>query len=197
MTVQCFWTLGAPGFSGLRVTFPFRIFFFWNVWLSVGLQHQIPQKIGMLNFKIIIFLHPSAFWQERDGTSRGLVWRDFGDDIWYRGVAGTIHLPSSLSGSLCPVWFWHIPRATTYIVRASIAPCCWPAGCNILISREGRVIVHVIMVTNLSFANFKSSFPTLLQFLPLHTPVLLPGAPPLWLQNRSWHSLGSTPKAMR
>ena len=30
--------------------FPFRIFFFWNVWLSAGLQHQTPQKIGMLNF---------------------------------------------------------------------------------------------------------------------------------------------------
>ena len=124
------------------------------MWLSAGLQHQTPQKIGMLNFKIIIFLHPSAFWQERDGTSKGLVWRDFGDDIRYRGVGRAINMPSSPSGSLCPVWFWHIPRAATYIARASISPCHWPAGCNILISGEGGVIVHVIVVTNMRILVF-------------------------------------------
>ena len=42
------WTL-VPGKHGERSLgpFPFKIFFFWNVWLSVGLQHQTPQKIGM------------------------------------------------------------------------------------------------------------------------------------------------------
>ena len=193
------WTLvpGKHGESSLG-PFPFKIFFFWNVWLSVGLQHQTPQKIGMLNFAIIIFVLPSAFWQERDSTSKGLVWRDFGDDIWYRGVGGTIHLPSSLSGSLCPVWFWHVPRATTYIARASIAPCRWPAGCNIFISREGRVIVHVIMVTNmriLVFCWFHIHFyHTTPSPASLH-PCPLAGSSPLWMENRSQHSQGSTPSA--
>lgn len=45
--------------------------------------------------------------------------------------------PSPPSGSLWPIWFWHVPRAATYIARASISPLCWPAGCNLLISGWG------------------------------------------------------------